>query len=101
MEVQMGTNDLLPPPATSPSPAAPPVSSRPLPPPATTAAPVIPAPAVPPSPLVFEPVPEPAVAEPVTAVAPGPEPLFTIKVWQLGLVVFVVLLALLYVAGII
>jgi hypothetical protein len=100
MKLQMGTNDLLPPPATSPSPAAPPVSSRPLP-PATTAAPIIPAPAVPPSPLVFEPVPEPVAVEPVTAPSPAPEPLFTIKVWQLGLVVFVVLLALLYVAGII
>jgi len=55
---------------------------------------------VPPSPLVFEPVPEPAAAEAVKTPAPELEPLFTIKVWQLGLVVFVVLLAALYALGI-
>jgi hypothetical protein len=100
MELQMGTNDLLPP-ATSPTPAAPPVSSRPLPPPTTSTPQPAPLPTVPPSPLVFEPVPEPVAVEPVTAPPPAPEPLFTIKVWQLGVVVFVVLLALLYFAGII
>jgi hypothetical protein len=96
------TQDLLPPPATSPSPAAPPVSSRPAPPLSTTPAPlpqVIPVPTLSAPPPISEPVAEPAAA-PVTASAPEPEPLFTVKVWQLGLVVFVVLLALLYALGI-
>jgi hypothetical protein len=43
----------------------------------------------------------PAAAEPVATPSPEHEPLFTIQVWQLGLVVFVLLLALLYAAGII
>jgi hypothetical protein len=50
------------------------------------------------------PIDEPAVATetvaPVTSSSSSAEPLFTVQVWQLGLVAFVVLLALLYALGI-
>jgi pyruvate dehydrogenase E2 component (dihydrolipoamide acetyltransferase) len=109
------TPDLLPP--TTPeraAPAAPPVSSRPLPPsappaPTAAAAPVpapepvaAPAPVYVPAPIL---APPPVMAAEVEAhvhgAAPVAEPLFTIKVWQLGFAVIVVLALLLHFAGLI
>ena len=100
----MAANENLLPPATSPpsqaapppplsSRTAPPLSSRPAPPPEAP-----PAPSLDPLPPVNEPA--TSVARPAPKPLPETEPLFTIKVWQLGLVLFVVLLALLYVLGI-
>jgi hypothetical protein len=55
----------------------------------------VPAPNLPPPPVRV-----PVVEQAAPAATPDAEPLFTVKVWQLGLVVFVVLLALLYALGI-
>ena len=100
-KMHMAANENLLPPATSPpSQAAPPLSSRTAPPLSARPAPT---PEVPPAPTLGPPPvsePAPPVAAPVTNAAPATEPLFTIKVWQLGIVVFVVLLALLYALGI-
>ena len=88
------TPDFIPP--TTPeraAPAVPPVSSRP--------APVAVSAYVPPPVLAPPPVSAPKVevhAEPAEPVA---EPLFTIKVWQLGFTVIVVLALLLHFAGLI
>jgi hypothetical protein len=76
--------------ATPPaSPVAPPVSSTPAPAPVNVHVPTF---------LAPPPVRAPEVDAHVTTVA---EPLFTVKVWQLGFAVIVLLAALLYFLGII
>jgi hypothetical protein len=83
------TSELLPP-ATPPpaSPTAPPLSSTP---------PPAPAPAPVPTFLAPPPVRAPEV---VVHAEPAAEPLFTVKVWQLGFAVIVLLVAFLYIVGI-
>ncbi len=95
------TPDLLPP--TTPEravPAAPPVSSRPAPVAAPAPAPA-PAPVYVPPPVLAPPSVSPVDVEAhVQPAEPVAEPLFTIKVWQLGFAVIVVLALLLHFAGI-
>ena len=96
-----GDQDLLLPAAPPPS-AAPPLSSRAAPPLSSSAEPsaeVLPAAPTPEAQDDAEAA--PAVAALVASSLPvETEPLFLIKVWQLGIVVFVVLLAQLYALGI-